>query len=1703
MESKPESALAYPISSRSSSGQGSGSASQTQSQHSSSRNEGSLPPPPTLPSFQQQVRLSSSSMVHLNPFFASPVNVSFDGIAHFAPIPLPPLPLPLPLQQHQVPVQLPFPAAEHPLPPPISAATATSQTHPVLHLSPPSQPPTQLAPPPPYSPQDAVEQQSLSTSPMQALPPLMLFNPLAHASSPPSASASASQFAASPLAATPPLPPSVPLPGPSFPVPFATAGGGGGAPVPPPPFPPGLGFGLAQQQQQYLLQQQHLAHAQQQQLGGYYHPAQMPPLSPWPPIPLRNIDDFLAQGQGGMSTGEGGTGGARGTGAGGGGGKTAADERYFFPPPHFNPLHPQYQPPAAGQMSVQQQFAALPNTSAYPPSSSSVAAAMGTGGQQAPVVPPGLGIGVGVGVGIGPASPSSAAPPPPSAPVALPQPPLGFFPLPVYSPPPPPPPPSAGLPLSPTRAAATAAMTTTGSPPIPRQGQGAPTHVPPTSTTSSGAVANGDAAGGGGNGGVGGNGGGGGGGGNGTCQVGACAAGVACELSPCGCRLCRDHLGWVLRGGVEIPPSPALDGQHQHGAKKPTKHFKCVACGRRSTKQHPTRPAALPARGELPTATDAQESPGEKEVKEEKEKEKAAAFEEFSIKYFSAGPAPGFVPPSASSPPPPPLSEATQAQAQASPPPETPTTAQAGWPYSPEIFVPELFSPAASPVVYSYPSHPPHPSLAYGQVNGQANAFRTTHPGSDPSSSAPGFAGADAFGTGAVGREEGEEAARGALELHGYGEPYGGLLPPFEGYALGGPEEGRASAEVSGRELAAPAREKEAQRPKTALPAPPPPNPIPAPVASPTVEGKDLPPHQARLRPQAAAAETKEREREARSRAATAPELSPYPPPRAPPSQQQAPPRTPSPKIRPPLQLSSAPGPGDGKEEEEELSPLSTPSVATTAGGDLSGIGLGLGISSPSGGGMAHSLPNLPSIGASGYRTYSGPVPPPPPPPGFVAISVPAAGMPYPTPPPMMTPASSPQQPVLRAARGSTSSSAGGYTPRGAGRGRGSFSSSSVVASSSASGSAYAFPPSAVAAQEVASGSNPYHSASSLGLGLGLGLASPFASPSRARAERTTGGGGGAGAGGGGEARPAQYPISSSSSSSPTATVRRPEHAAGRGRGWAGALPTPQASPTQGRTGGGAGEGGSPVRAIGRGYGFGAAGGGRSATWTPMGRRESAESTVDEEGAGGGDGSASARRGSQWQGAWPVVKVENIPFDTALRDVLDWLPHGYLASKEDVVMPVHIVLHRATGRTLPHCYLEVVSPDAAYELISRMDRSQLGNRTVRVKMERPGEMMRDFFDQDCFFQQPSTISYASTSRSRALANGPSANSTPTVSPHASPNRPYQVQRSFTSPAAAPLPHLPPGGWTPPDVLLKSEDLRLLWGYCQKVADVPPLPCADEQVTYRERPYERAFYNMVSLVAKFPWQLTDLWDDQLRDEIFQAAQLVAGRARVYKDDNPLFQDVLDKLVGVVLDCPAFTVAQKITLNRLAPSIAAPSKPALTALAAAPAAPTATSSSSVSPASAGAVEGTEEDVFLDAVEERVLSASPDKDDRIEGKRDGDVYPPSPPYYRSTAPVARRAEKREGPEWTVLGGGSGGGSSEEKEDADFPPLPRSTRPSPTSLSPRSPTLTRPASAHDANRDRDRDGLPETPPASPVVERDKAGGTMRAPLKGWASQD
>ncbi|KAK4057362.1 hypothetical protein OIO90_001430 [Microbotryomycetes sp. JL221] len=229
---------------------------------------------------------------------------------------------------------------------------------------------------------------------------------------------------------------------------------------------------------------------------------------------------------------------------------------------------------------------------------------------------------------------------------------------------------------------------------------------------------------------------------------------------------------------------------------------------------------------------------------------------------------------------------------------------------------------------------------------------------------------------------------------------------------------------------------------------------------------------------------------------------------------------------------------------------------------------------------------------------------------------------------------------------------------------------------------------------------------------------------------------------------------------------------------------------------------------------------------------------------------------------WPLVKVENIPFNTTVDELERWLPEDVFPNQEQVSHPVHLILHRRTGRTLPHCYLEIKNLGVASEIITQKDRKMLGDRTVRVKWERRGELMRDLFSQEGYFARPAP-----------------------------------------SPAAAPLPPVPTK-YTLPEGIIKDADLNMLLDWCHR-----------SKLPNKERPTERAFLNVASIIAKFPWAEPSLFTGHTRDAVFKCAFEAVKMCAAEIETDPGFETIFDKLFYVILGCEGFTLEQKKSVQNL--------------------------------------------------------------------------------------------------------------------------------------------------------------------------------------------
>ncbi|KAI5475460.1 hypothetical protein MNV49_001351 [Pseudohyphozyma bogoriensis] len=213
--------------------------------------------------------------------------------------------------------------------------------------------------------------------------------------------------------------------------------------------------------------------------------------------------------------------------------------------------------------------------------------------------------------------------------------------------------------------------------------------------------------------------------------------------------------------------------------------------------------------------------------------------------------------------------------------------------------------------------------------------------------------------------------------------------------------------------------------------------------------------------------------------------------------------------------------------------------------------------------------------------------------------------------------------------------------------------------------------------------------------------------------------------------------------------------------------------------------------------------------------------------------------------AWPIVRLDNIPWDVTASEVEQWLPDGSLPPLEDCVLAVHILCNRTDGRTLNQCYVEAVSVAAARDIVRTRDGKKLRGRTVHATISDQGELMTTIF--------------------------------PSWDP------------GFDGLEAR------PGALAGP--LLMQTELTGLISLCKLES---PHAC---------KVVERPYFNIVSLLQKFPWHQVETYNSKQIVRLFNTSCAAIEVLNAVRSSAKVWQDILDVFVDAVHACPVFRPAQK--------------------------------------------------------------------------------------------------------------------------------------------------------------------------------------------------
>ncbi|KAM0786987.1 hypothetical protein ACM66B_002405 [Microbotryomycetes sp. NB124-2] len=213
---------------------------------------------------------------------------------------------------------------------------------------------------------------------------------------------------------------------------------------------------------------------------------------------------------------------------------------------------------------------------------------------------------------------------------------------------------------------------------------------------------------------------------------------------------------------------------------------------------------------------------------------------------------------------------------------------------------------------------------------------------------------------------------------------------------------------------------------------------------------------------------------------------------------------------------------------------------------------------------------------------------------------------------------------------------------------------------------------------------------------------------------------------------------------------------------------------------------------------------------------------------------------------WPVVRIDNIPWDITASEIEAWLPKNVLPSVDECFLPIHVLCNRTDGRTLNQCYVEAESIEAARILVRLRDGVKLGARPVHLTLCSQGDLLSTLFP-----------TYSPGFAGSGLANA--------------------------GPAPCPL--------------LMQTELNGLLSLCKL------------ESTHALKVVERPYLNILSIIHKFPWPQTETWNSQQVLRLFNAACTAVEILGDICDRLPDWQSILHIFSAGIMACPGFRNDQK--------------------------------------------------------------------------------------------------------------------------------------------------------------------------------------------------
>ncbi|CAG8604092.1 707_t:CDS:10 [Ambispora gerdemannii] len=229
---------------------------------------------------------------------------------------------------------------------------------------------------------------------------------------------------------------------------------------------------------------------------------------------------------------------------------------------------------------------------------------------------------------------------------------------------------------------------------------------------------------------------------------------------------------------------------------------------------------------------------------------------------------------------------------------------------------------------------------------------------------------------------------------------------------------------------------------------------------------------------------------------------------------------------------------------------------------------------------------------------------------------------------------------------------------------------------------------------------------------------------------------------------------------------------------------------------------------------------------------------------------------------WPVVKINNIPWDVSAKDIKNFFSAFQLPDPSKYAQSIHIIMDRNTGKTLSEAFVEFVTSADTDRAVDMRNMKPMKGRLISCTRSSQEELMKAVFPKwkGSFYGCNAVVT-------------------------------AEVREKGANKPVSTIP------------FVTREEMNSLL-----------VVCRNYKLHFSRKCAERPFENIISVLVKFPFHQSDLYTTLQRDLLFEMLKLAIESLKIHlsKEYHRIEETLLERMLRAGILTPVFTERQKLMI-----------------------------------------------------------------------------------------------------------------------------------------------------------------------------------------------